>query len=99
MALYRTGLSDGALRVLAGLPGNEAAFSQLTLDPLVEAEHLDRAGSDSAPGYQTQLGVCAYIDAIDAGSTSRYFYRAGYVDSANNRSGLSLSARRCTCRR
>ena len=33
MAYYR-GLSNDALRVLAGLPGNERAFTQLTIQPL-----------------------------------------------------------------
>ena len=34
----------------------------------------------------------AYVDNLDGRSTSRYFYRAAYVDGANNVGPLSLSS-------
>ena len=46
MAFYRE-LSNDALRVLAGLPGNEAAFSQITIQPL---EPSVEAYEDTLPG-------------------------------------------------
>ena len=37
---YYGKLSNDALRILAGLPGNEVAFSQLTIQPL-DPEEID----------------------------------------------------------
>lgn len=92
MAYYR-GLSNDALRVLAGLTGNEQAFSQLTIQPLdpADAANADRRGPDSTDTYLSDVNLRAYIDALDGRSTNRYFYRSAYVDGAHNRSPLSLS--------
>jgi hypothetical protein len=88
-------LSADALRVLAGLPGNEDAFTQITLLPLDPAEpaNFDRRGPDDLepPGHQALPDVRAYLDKLDGRATNRYFYRAVAVDGAHNRSGLSLS--------
>lgn len=93
MAYYRS-LSNDALRVLAGLPGNEAAFSQITIEPLDpdDPANADRIGPDNPPDFSVDLGLRIYIDALDGRSTNRYFYRAQYLDEAHNRSGLSLSS-------
>ena len=58
---YYQGLSEDALRVLAGLPGNEIAFSQLTIQPLDPSERdqndqtllkwRDRIGPDTNPDH------------------------------------------------
>lgn len=69
---YRA-LSDDAKRVLAGLPGNEKAFSQITTAPL-------NSDTDRWP------------DTLDGRATNCFFYRAAYVDSAQNRSALSLAS-------
>lgn len=92
-ALYRT-LSNDGLRVLAGLPGNETAFTQITIaaldsdDPAV----ADRRGPDSLADYAPDPALRAYVDTLDGRATNRYFYRAAYVDGANNVSALSLSS-------
>ena len=46
---YYRGLSHDALRVLAGLPGNERAFTQITIQPLDadDPELADRPGPDN----------------------------------------------------
>lgn len=92
IAAYRA-LSNDGLRVLAGLPGNEAAFSQITLKPLDpdDPANANRLGPDNAPGFPIVAGLRAYVDKLDGRSTNRYFYRAAYVDAANNQSPLSLS--------
>jgi len=76
MAYYR-GLSDDALRVLAGLPGTERAFQQLTIRPLDPGDQVNQRPT--------------YVDTLDGRSTNRYLYRSAYVDRVHNRSGLSLS--------
>jgi hypothetical protein len=69
-------LSNNALRVLASLPGNEAAFTQLTVQPLE---------------YAPSTGLRAYVDTLDGRSASRYFYRALNVNSVHTRGDLSLA--------
>jgi hypothetical protein len=93
MAYYRE-LSNDALRVLAGLPGNERAFTQLTIQPLDpdDPSNADRRGPDSPDGYVPNPNLRAYEDSLDGRSTNRYFYRAAYADGAHNRSDLSLSS-------
>ena len=93
MAVYRS-LSNDALRVLAGLPGNERAFTQITILPLdpEDATNDNRVGPDNPAGFEVDEDLRAYIDQLDGRSTNRYFYRAAYVDGANNRSDLSLSS-------
>lgn len=77
-AAYRA-LSDDALRILAGLPGNEGAFSQITVAPLPRDEAL------------AEPGLLDYMDTLDGRATNSYLYRVAYVDGANNRGALSLS--------
>lgn len=93
MGYYR-GLSNDALHVLAGLPGNERAFAQITIQPLDpdDPANADRRGPDSPDAYTPDPHLRAYADALDGRSTNRYFYRAAYVDGAHNRSGLGLSS-------
>ncbi len=99
---YYRGLSNDALRVLAGLPGNESAFTQLTIKPLDPQEPdpdnpgllrwRNHVGPDNPPDFPVDPTLRAYTDTVDGRSTNRYFYRAAYVDGAHNRSGLSLSS-------
>ncbi len=93
MAVYR-GLSNDALRVLAGLPGNEQAFTQITIQPLEpdDPESANRVGPDNPTNFIVDPSLRAYVDTLDGRSRNRYFYRAAYVDGANNRSDLSLSS-------
>jgi hypothetical protein len=94
MAHYR-GLSNDALRVLAGLPWTEPAFTQITLRPLDPDDPAlaNRPGPDNPPDMAVDPSLRIYVDRLDGRSTSRYFYRSAYVDGAHNRSEqLSLSS-------
>jgi hypothetical protein len=93
MEYYRT-LSNDALRALAGLPGNEGAFTQLTIQPLDpdDAGNVNRRGPDNAADFALDPGLRAYIDTLDGRSRNRYFYRAAYIDGAHNRGPLSLAS-------
>jgi hypothetical protein len=94
MIYYRRLLSNDALRVLAGLPGNESAFTQLTIQPLDPSDpsNANRAGPDNPSDFQVDPTLRSFIDTLDGRSTNRYFYRAAYVDGVNNRSELSISS-------
>ncbi|HEY3384744.1 MAG TPA: hypothetical protein VGK32_23530 [Vicinamibacterales bacterium] len=99
LAAYRA-LSNDAQRVLAGLPGNERAFSQITIRPLDSTDPAvsDRRGPDSPDGYTANPALRAFEDTLDGRSSSRYFYRAGSVDAAHNRSAqLSPSTPPVAC--
>jgi hypothetical protein len=95
-------LSNDGLRVLAGLPGNETAFTKLTLTPLDPDERdpnnpslrrwRDLIGPDTNPQYVPQSTFRAYVDSLDGRSSNRYLYRAAYVDEVHNSSSLSLSS-------
>jgi hypothetical protein len=93
MAHYR-GLSDDALRVLAGLAGNERAFTQVTIQPLHPDDQAlaNRPGPDNPADFALDADLRIHIDTLDGRSTNRYFYRAAYVDGAHNRGPLSLSS-------
>lgn len=93
LAYYR-GLSNDALRVLAGLPGNERAFTQITIQPLDpdDAATADDRYPDDPEDYRPDSDLHIYMDTLPGRSTNRYFYRAGYVDGAQNRSRLSLAS-------
>jgi hypothetical protein len=85
-------LSDEALRVLATLPGNEAAFTQVTLAPLDMADptlHDERRPDDEALYAPDPALRRAYTDTLPGRAANRYFYRARFVDGAQNQSGLS----------
>lgn len=95
LAAYRA-LNDDALRVLASLPENQKAFTQLTIQPLDPEErdgqsrlvHSDRRGPDDPANYVSRPALRCFIDQLDGRATNRYLYRASYVDQAHNRSGL-----------
>jgi hypothetical protein len=86
-------LGDNSLRILAGLPGNEAAFTQLTIQPLdmTDAATGDRRGPDDAATYTPDATRRAWQDTLPGRSPSFYFYRAAFVDGAHNQSALSLA--------
>lgn len=98
MAYYRA-LSNDALRALAGLPGNERAFAQLTIQPLDPADSatFNRLGPDNPAGFAIDPALRAYVDTLDGRSRNCYFYRAGYVDRAHNRGPLSLASPPVQC--
>jgi hypothetical protein len=100
-AFYRA-LSPDALRVLAGLSGNDAAFTQLTpgpLDPNDPANENQR-GPDDPDNFQigdpnnplAAPSLRVFIDTLDGRATNRYFYRVAYVDQAHNISAFSLAS-------
>lgn len=91
---YYGALSNDGLRALAGLPGNERAFAQLTaqaLDP-DDPANANRLGPDNPDGFPVDPGLRAYVDTLDGRSRNRYFYRAAYVDRAHNRGPLGLAS-------
>lgn len=91
-AYYRQ-LSDAALRVLAGLPTSEAAFVQLTINPLDpdDPANADRKGPDTPDDFIQDPSHRAFIDALDGRAANRYFYRAAYADGAHNLGPLGPS--------
>jgi hypothetical protein len=92
--VYYRGLSNDALRVLAGLPGNERVFSQVTIKPLDpdDPKNDDCRGANDPEDYKPDEDLRIYVDTLPGRTSSRYFYRAAYVDGAQNRSYLSLSS-------
>jgi hypothetical protein len=92
MAFYKA-LSNDGLRVLAGLPGVERAFKQLTIQPLDpdDAANANRRGPDNPDDFVVDPNQRAYEDTLDGRTINRYFYRAAYVDGAHNLSPLGLS--------
>ena len=99
--VYYRGLSADALRALAGLPGNDAAFTQITISPLdlSDSACANRRGPDDPDNFQigdpnnplASPTLRIFVDALDGRTTNRYFYRAVYVDAAHNRSAYSLA--------
>ena len=89
------GLSNRALRVLASLPGNEVAFTQITLAPLDadDSALLDRRGPDDGPDYVPDPETWrSWLDTSLPGyGTNRYFYRLLFADGAHNRGMLSAA--------
>ena len=48
-------------------------------------------GPDNPPDFVVDPSLRCYVDALDGRSTNRFFYKACYVDGAQNRSALSQS--------
>ena len=97
------GLFNNAMRILAGLPGNERAFTQITIQPLdpKDPNNANRRGPDDPDDFIIDTpdkplwskSLRTYIDTLDGRSTNRYFFRSAYVDDVHNRSEeLSLSS-------
>jgi hypothetical protein len=91
---YYRGLSNDSLRVLAGLPGNEKAFTQITIQPLDpdDGNNANRLAPENQPDFVVDPNLRAYTDTLDGRTSNRYFYRACHVDGAHNRGSLSLSS-------
>ncbi len=104
---YYRALSSDALRVLAGLPGNDAAFTQVTTSPLNpdDPANANRRGPDDPDNFHVgdpnnplaSPTLRAFVDQIDGRTTNRYFYRAANVDAAQNRSAFSLAGSPVSC--
>jgi hypothetical protein len=87
-------LTNDANRVLAALPGNETAFQQMTDRPLpnVGAQTANRLGPDNPATFPIDPNLRAYIDNIDGRSSNKYFYRAAFIDTAQNIGPMGLSS-------
>jgi hypothetical protein len=85
-------LPDNALRLLAALPGNEPAFAQVTIHPfeMSDPEIQDQRRPDDDATYPPNPTLRAYMDTLPGRATNRYFYRASFVDGAQNQGALSL---------
>ncbi len=85
-------LPDSALRLLAALPGNEAAFARITIHPfdMSDPEIQDQRRPDDKATYPPDPALRAYMDTLPGRATNRYFYRASFVDGAQNQGALSL---------
>jgi hypothetical protein len=99
---YYRALSNDALRVLAGLKGNDAAFTQLTTAPLDPQDPAieNRRGPDDSDNFRigdpsnplASPALRAFVDRVDGRLANRYLYRAASIDAAQNRSkDLSLA--------
>lgn len=88
------GLTDDAWRVLAALPGNEAAFQQVTAFALPNSgpSTANRLGPDNPAGFLIDPSLRAHIDRLDGRSTNRYFYRVAFIDRAQNPGPLGPSS-------
>jgi hypothetical protein len=93
-------LSNDGLRVLAGLPGTERAFVQLTTQP-VDPDEPDAAAPDGlrwrrvGPDVNAgslAAGQRAFVDGLDGHAANRYFYRVAYIDEVHNVGPLGLSS-------
>jgi hypothetical protein len=86
LAAYRA-LEDDALRVLAGLPGNDRAFTQVTLQPQDPADPAtaDARGPDDPTNYAPRPALRRFLDRLDGRARNRYLYRTLYVDRAETR--------------
>jgi hypothetical protein len=93
LGAYAT-LSNNAQRILAGLPGNERAFTQTSVDPLDpnDPANANRVGPDNPESFNVNPSLRAYLATLDGRSRNRYFFRAQYVDQVQNRGALSLSS-------
>lgn len=108
LAYYR-GLSADAQRVLAGLPHNHPAFTQITTAPLDldDPKNLNRRGPDDPDNFQVgdptnplaSPTLRAFVDTLDGLVSNRYFYRAAHIDAAHNPSKLSLATPPVKCPR
>lgn len=87
-------LGNDANRVLAALPGNETAFQQITHLPLSNtgADTANKLGPDNKADFVINPALRAYIDEIDGKSTNKYFYRAAFIDTAQNIGAMGLSS-------
>lgn len=94
LAAYRT-LSNDGLRILAGLPGNQRAFQQITIQPLDpdDPANANKPGPDNPMGYvlDPNPSIKAWIDKLPGKGSNRFFYRAAYADPVQNISPMSLS--------
>lgn len=98
---YYRALSADALRILGGLPGNDAAFTQITIAPLDpnDPANNNRRGPDDPDNFQVgdpgnplaSPSLRAFVDTLEGITTNRYLYRVANLDAAQNRSALSLA--------
>lgn len=88
---YRN-LSNDALRILAGLPHTKKAFQQLKIEPLDpdDANNANGRGPDNPDSFVIDPSLRKLIDHLSGKAKNRYFYRAAYVDGAQNISDMNL---------
>jgi hypothetical protein len=87
-------LGDDALRLLAGLPSNDEAFTRLTRAPLdpSDATNADRVGPNDDPTqYEPGTDRRIFVDSLDGRARNRYFYRSAWIDTAHNLGPLGMA--------
>lgn len=89
-------LGNSGMLLIANLPGNERAFTQLTIEPLdpEDPKWVDKVGPDRnnpAPNYAPDPNLRAYVDTLDGRATNRYFYRASFANVAHTKGPMGLS--------
>jgi hypothetical protein len=86
-------LTSDALRLLASLPSNVAAFSCITGTPLDPATTPDIKGLSDPDTYNpaARTDLVGFTDILDGRATNVYFYRTTLVDAAQNQSDLKKS--------
>jgi hypothetical protein len=88
-------LSNDALRVLAGLPGNEVAFRQINHTPLDPelSSYDNREGPDDPldVSLAADPDIKAVIHTLPGKARNRYFFREAYIDDARNQGPLGLA--------
>ncbi|MFZ5760361.1 MAG: fibronectin type III domain-containing protein [Thermodesulfobacteriota bacterium] len=96
MACYR-GLSNNALKVLAGLEGMDQAFAKLNDNPISKSDpaYQDRDTNIPAPGVAPRPGdpnMLLFIDTtLDGRGRNRYFYRIRPIDEIANMGPLGVA--------
>lgn len=85
-------LTNDGLRVLAGLPGMESAFVQLTPQPLDPDDPRLLVPGPDRPAGPLPAGQRCYVDTLDGRADNRYLYRAAYADLVHNIGPLGLSS-------
>lgn len=92
-SLTRSGyasLLPDALRLLASLKSNAAAFTCLTSSPLDPATP-DQLGKSDDRAYVPSAALSSYEDTLDGRATNVYFYRTAKVNRAHTVGDLGVS--------
>jgi hypothetical protein len=84
-------LTATQVRILASMGHTQEAFTQLTINPVSEA---DSQRPDDDDGYVADSTLRAHTDTLDGKARNRYFYRVAAIDAANNIGEMSVASPR-----